>query len=113
VRVQDIVLWHDLLGMAPEEIVARNPGLGMADLYAALAYYDEHADEIRRHMEEDEALANELKAGTASKLAHKLAAWDGGDEPLPHLDEHVARAVAVGLRGGRRLGSQPRPGGRR
>jgi hypothetical protein len=34
-------------------------------------------------MEEDEALADALKAQTASKLADKLTARDGGDDPLP------------------------------
>lgn len=83
VRVQDIVVWHDFLGMSPEEIVARCPGLGLADVYAALAYYHDHADEIRQHIEEDEALAAELKAKTSSKLAQKLTARDGGNDPLP------------------------------
>jgi uncharacterized protein (DUF433 family) len=82
VRVQDVVVWHDLLGMSPEEIITRCPGLGLADVYAALAYYHDHADEIRRYMEEDEALADALKAQTASKLAQKLSASDGGDDPL-------------------------------
>lgn len=83
VRVQDIVVWHDLLGLSPEEIVERNTGLGLADVYAALAYYHDHGDEIRRHMEEDDALADALKANIASKLPHRLAARDGGDDPLP------------------------------
>jgi uncharacterized protein (DUF433 family) len=83
IRVQDVVVWHDLLGMAPEEIVARNPGLGLADVYAALAYYHDHADEIRRDMDEDEALAHALKAQTASKLAQKLTGRDDGKDPLP------------------------------
>jgi uncharacterized protein (DUF433 family) len=82
VRVQDIVVWHDFFGMAPEEIIARCPGLGLADVYAALAYYHDHADEIRRHIAEDDALADALKAKTTSKLAQKLAARDGGDDPL-------------------------------
>jgi uncharacterized protein (DUF433 family) len=83
IRVQDIVVWHDHLGFAPEEIVERNPGLGLADVYAALAYFHDHADEIRRHMEEDEAVAGAVKASTPSKLAERLAARDGPDDPLP------------------------------
>lgn len=83
VRVQDVVVWHDLLGMSPEEIIGRCPGLGLADVYAALAYYHDHADEIRRHIDEDEALVDALKAQTSSKLVQKLTARDGGDDPLP------------------------------
>ncbi len=83
VRVQDIVVWHDLLGMSPEEIIARCPGLGLADVYAALAYYHDHAAEIRRDIAEDEALADALKVQTSSKLAEKLTARDGGGDPVP------------------------------
>jgi uncharacterized protein (DUF433 family) len=83
VRVQDVVVWHDSLGLSPEEIVARNPGLGLADVYAALAYYHDHADEIRKHIDEDEALAEALRAQTRSKLAEKLAGRDGGEPSLP------------------------------
>ena len=83
IRVQDIVVWHDLLGMSPEEIIARCPGLGLADVYAALAYYHDHAEEIRGHIAEDEALADALKAQTSSKLAQKLTTRDGGGDPAP------------------------------
>jgi hypothetical protein len=69
--------------MSPEEIIGRCPGLGLADVYAALAYYHDHADEIRRHIDEDEALVDALKAQTSSKLVQKLTARDGGDDPLP------------------------------
>ena len=51
-------------------------------MYAALAYYHDHADEIRRHIAEDDAMAEALKAKTTSKLAQKLAARDGVDDPL-------------------------------
>jgi hypothetical protein len=83
VRVQDIVVWHDALGLSPEEIVTRCPGLGLADVYAALAYYHDHGDEIRRHIDEDDALADAVRDETPSKLVAKLGGRDGGSDPLP------------------------------
>ncbi len=83
VRVQDIVVWHDALGMSPDEILARCPGLALADVYAALAYYHDHADEIRKDIAEDDALAEAVRDKTQSKLVEKLGRRDGGDDPLP------------------------------
>ncbi len=83
IRVQDIVVWHESLGYAPEEIVAQNQGLSLADVYAALAYYYDHADEIRRHISDDETLANELRGRTPSKLLDKLAKRNGDDTLSP------------------------------
>jgi uncharacterized protein (DUF433 family) len=53
IRVQDIAAWHELQGMTPDEIVAGYPPLTLADVYAALAYYYAHRDEIQRDMKAD------------------------------------------------------------
>jgi uncharacterized protein (DUF433 family) len=39
VRVQDIVVWHQKRGYSSDEIVDMFPGISVADVYAALAYY--------------------------------------------------------------------------
>lgn len=82
VRVQDIVLWHDALGLSPEEIIARCPGLGLADVYAALAYYHDHTDEIQTQIKQDNALAETLRNRIPSKLLAKLGGNGGGDDPI-------------------------------
>lgn len=47
IRVRDIVLARDVQAVTPEEIVATiYPQLSMAQVYAALAYYEDHRDEI-------------------------------------------------------------------
>ena len=47
IRVRDIVDARDLAGLTPEEIVASvYPGLTLGQVYAALAYYEDHRDEI-------------------------------------------------------------------
>lgn len=55
IRVYDIVAARDLGGLSPEEIAATvYPDLTLAQVYAALAFYEDHRDEIDR-CGEDEA----------------------------------------------------------
>lgn len=72
IRVQDVVALHERGGYSPDEIVSMYPGIGLAEVYAALSYYHDHADEIRSEMESDEKLEAELRATTPTKLAQKL-----------------------------------------
>jgi len=60
IRVEDIVIWHERMGLSPDEIVSQYPSITLADVYAALCYYHDHFAEIRRQIEEDEAYAREM-----------------------------------------------------
>ncbi len=71
-RVQDIVVWHEKMGMSPDEIIYHYPHLTLADVYAALAYYHDHWEEVRRQIEEGEAFAREVESQTPSVLQQKL-----------------------------------------
>ena len=68
IRVEDIVVWHELQGKSPNEIVADFPQLSLADVHAALAYYFDHLDEIQRQMHEAREFAAKMKASIPSKL---------------------------------------------
>jgi len=47
IRVRDVVAARDLLAASPEEIVATHyPHLSLAQVYAALAYYEDHRSEM-------------------------------------------------------------------
>ncbi len=61
IRVLDVVIWHEKLGMSPQEIVAAYPTLTLADVYAALAYYWDNRDEIERAIEVDRVESDELR----------------------------------------------------
>ena len=51
IRVRDIVAARDLGGLMPEEIAANvYPALTLAQVYSALAYYEDHRDEIDQAM---------------------------------------------------------------
>ncbi len=55
IRVQDIAVEHDGQGLAPEEICHQHPGLTLAEVYSALAYYDDHRRDILAEIEADRA----------------------------------------------------------
>lgn len=61
IRVQDIVIWHEKLGMSPDEIVHKYPTISHADVHAALAYYWDRRDEIERSIENEHALVEALR----------------------------------------------------
>lgn len=73
IRVEDIVVWHELQGKSPNEIVADFPQLSLADVHAALAYYFDHLDEIQRQMREAREYAAKMKASIPSKLPRATA----------------------------------------
>jgi uncharacterized protein (DUF433 family) len=71
ITVQNIVIWHERLGRSADEIAA-DYDLTLADVYAALAYYFDHRDEIDRTIQEGEAFVEALRQSTPSKLEQKL-----------------------------------------
>ena len=73
ITVQNIVLWHERLDMSADEI-ASEYGLSLADIYAALAYYYGHREEIDQAITADEAFVNALRQRTPSKLKERLGA---------------------------------------
>lgn len=72
IRVQDIVVWHEQMGMSPDEILYHYPSISLADVYAALAYYHDHREEIRQQITDDEKFARQLKDQNPSLLSEKL-----------------------------------------
>src|SRR5260370_41409893 len=72
IRVMDIVVWHEMRGYCPEEIVGMFPGITLADVYAALAYYFDNRQEIADDFRRDEELAESLRHRFPSKLKEKL-----------------------------------------
>jgi len=65
------------------KIVSQHPGISLADVYAALAYSHDHAQEIRRDIELDETLARSLQDQMPSRLLRRLARQDADADPIP------------------------------
>jgi uncharacterized protein (DUF433 family) len=81
ITVQDIMIWHERMGMGPDEIAATYPGIGLADVHAALAYYHDHRDEIRAQMKADEEFVEALR-GDQPPLMEKLRQRHAQDDPV-------------------------------
>jgi len=67
IAVQDIAIWHERLGLDPDEIATEH-GLELGEVYAALSYYHDHRAEIDASICADEAFMAELRRHTPSKV---------------------------------------------
>ena len=67
IAVQNIIIWHEWLGMNADEI-ATEYDLTLAEIYAALAYYYNNPQEIDEAIKTSEAFVAEMKKKTPSKL---------------------------------------------
>jgi hypothetical protein len=71
--VQHIVVWHDQLGMSPDDI-ASEYDLSLGDVHAALAYYYTHQSEIDADIRAEAALVEQMQQRYPSPLQEKLRA---------------------------------------
>src|SRR6266702_4683321 len=72
ISVADIVVWHELMRMSADEI-ADGYDLSLAEIYAALAYYCDHREEIDLGLKKDQAFAEEMRKKHPSLAQAKLA----------------------------------------
>jgi len=68
----DIVVWHAMRGYSADEVVDMFPGITLADVHAALAYYFDNRAEIEADFRKDEEWARFAEANYPSKLREKL-----------------------------------------
>lgn len=71
ITVEDIAIWHEGMGRSADEISSEY-NLSLADIYAALAYYYDHREEIDQTIKDDEAFVETLKQQNPSLVAKKL-----------------------------------------
>ena len=71
ITVQNIVIWHERLGKSADEISSEYD-LSLADVYAALAYYFDHVEEINQRIKEDEEFVEQMRKENVSVLEQKL-----------------------------------------
>jgi uncharacterized protein (DUF433 family) len=78
IRVQDVALWYEKLGLSADEIVDQYPTITLADVHAALAYYWDHRDEIERALAEERSLYEALSRREPGPLQEKLTRHQRG-----------------------------------
>ena len=72
IRVLDVMIWHETLGMSPNEIVHHYPSLTLADVHAALVYYWDHRDDIERAIADSRAFVEAFRRENPGPLQEKL-----------------------------------------
>ncbi len=82
IRVQDIVICTEQ-GQSADQIVADFPQLSLADVYAALAYYHDHREEIDRQVREDDQFVAQMKGQGGPGLLDRLRRSGTGGDSLP------------------------------
>ena len=70
ITVGQVAVWHELMGRSADEI-ATAYSLSLGDVYAALAYYFDHQQEIDLATEKTEQLAYHLRRTIPSKLKQR------------------------------------------
>lgn len=72
IRVMDIVVMNERWGFSPDQIADQYPGITLADVHAALAYYFDHPAEIAAEFAHEAAVADQYRARFPSKLRGKV-----------------------------------------
>ena len=60
-KVQHIVLEYEYMGWTPDQICDAHPGIGLAEVHAAISYYYAHKDEIDEAIQADRAFTEQLR----------------------------------------------------
>ncbi|HLF28236.1 MAG TPA: DUF433 domain-containing protein [Anaerolineae bacterium] len=71
ISVQDVAIWHERMGLSADQIASKYD-LSLAEVYAALAYYFDHREEIDQSIRDGETLAETMRAATPSLVQQKL-----------------------------------------
>lgn len=71
IAVEDVAVMHLKMGYSLMEIAGKYD-LSLASVYAAMAYYFDHRDEIDSRMAEEDECVQVLKHNHPSKLQQKL-----------------------------------------
>ena len=77
ITVSDVVIMHRRMDQSLEEI-AGSYDLELGAVYAAMAYYHDHQQEVDRSIAKDEAFAEAFRRDNPSPLQEKLAALGRG-----------------------------------
>lgn len=86
IQVEDVAIWHERMGLSPDQIVSEYPSITLADVHAVLAYYYDNRPRTDADIEAAKKYAEEMRAkGGPSRLDHMLRqrTADATDDPFP------------------------------
>jgi len=73
IKVMDVAVRYELMGMSADKIVDEYPHLKLEQIHDALSYYYEHKAALDRKYKDDQVFLSQLKKQYPSKLRAKLA----------------------------------------
>ena len=91
IRVMDVAIWHEKMGMTPDEIVDQFPTVTLAEVYAALSYYWDHRESVEAAISAERALTEAFQRDAISPLERKLGSVPRGSNPVPVRRARSAR----------------------
>ncbi len=72
IRVLDIAIRYEIMGMSPEDIIVALPHLNLSQIHDALSYYYEHKSEIDKRWKDTIKNTDNLKKIYPSILEKKI-----------------------------------------
>ncbi|MCL4456381.1 MAG: DUF433 domain-containing protein [Nitrospirae bacterium] len=72
IRVLDIAVRYEIMGMSPEDIIIALPHLTLSQIHDALSYYYEHKEEIDRVWKKTVESASIMRKAHKSVLEQKI-----------------------------------------
>ena len=72
IRVLDIAIRYEVMGMSPDDIISALPHLNHAQIHDALSYYYDHKDEIDKQWKETLKEVEALRKKLPSILEKKI-----------------------------------------
>ncbi len=76
------MLWTEQ-GRSPDRIVADFPQFTLADVYASLAYYHDHREEIDQQIRDDDEFVAQMKAQNGPEILDRLRGSGARGDSLP------------------------------
>jgi uncharacterized protein (DUF433 family) len=73
IKVMDVAVRYELMGMSADSIVDEYPHLKLEQIHDALSYYYEHKAALDKKYKDEQVLLAQLKKQYPSKLRAKLA----------------------------------------
>jgi uncharacterized protein (DUF433 family) len=73
IKVMDIAIRYELMGMSADKIVDEYPHLRLEQIHDALSYYYEHKTALDKKYKDEQSFLAQLKKQYPSKLRAKLA----------------------------------------
>ena len=75
IRVEDVKIWYEEMGMSSDEIADSYPTITMADIHAALAYYWDNKEHLDRFYAAEQEWVEEFMREHPGFMPERASEW--------------------------------------